>query len=87
MIVREILKDPKLLENFDFFNDYDDTARWLRGLATTDAAQRAFELRARHQTWIDRVNRNAATAQHTPGPGWARTACTAIAKAKGVQHG
>jgi hypothetical protein len=31
MIVREIERDGlKVLENFDYFNDYDDTIRWCR---------------------------------------------------------
>lgn len=30
MIVREIVLEPdKVLENFDYFNDYDDTKNWL----------------------------------------------------------
>lgn len=28
MIVREIKKDPKIIDNFDWFNDYSDTRAW-----------------------------------------------------------
>jgi hypothetical protein len=28
MIVREIKYKPELLDNFDWFNDYEDTRRW-----------------------------------------------------------
>ena len=28
MIVREIAKHPELLEDFDWFNDYNDTRDW-----------------------------------------------------------
>jgi len=31
MIVREVLRNQTLLDNFDWFNDGDDTIRWLRG--------------------------------------------------------
>lgn len=31
MIVREIKNNPdKMLENFDYFNDYEDTAQWAK---------------------------------------------------------
>lgn len=30
MIVREIEKNPLLLETFDWFNDYDDTLAWAK---------------------------------------------------------
>lgn len=29
MIVREVAKNIKLLDDFDWFNDYKDTRRWL----------------------------------------------------------
>lgn len=32
MIVREILDKPELIDDFDFFNDAIDTARWLRSI-------------------------------------------------------
>ena len=32
MIVRRIIEAPELLDEFDHFNDYNDTIRWLRGL-------------------------------------------------------
>lgn len=31
MIVRDVLKHPELLDNFDWYNDGDDTIRWLIG--------------------------------------------------------
>lgn len=33
MIVRDVLKCPELLDSFDWFNDGDDTIRWLRGFS------------------------------------------------------
>lgn len=30
MIVREILQNPNLADDFDFFNDYKDTMAWLK---------------------------------------------------------
>ena len=29
MIIRELSKNESLLENFDYFNDYNDTRKWL----------------------------------------------------------
>lgn len=40
MIVRAIAKNPEIADNFDYFNDYKDTAAWLRvhvGLHPDDA--------------------------------------------------
>lgn len=31
MIVRDILTDSRVIENFDLFNDADDTISWLEG--------------------------------------------------------
>lgn len=40
MIVRQVLRDPTALDHFDWFNDGQDTARWLRAIRTADNAQR-----------------------------------------------
>ena len=47
MIVRAILLNPDLADNFDYFNDYDDTVRWLHIIETeypadVNAAQTAI---------------------------------------------
>ena len=36
MIVREIAGQPELLEDFDWFNDYDDTRFWAETLVPGD---------------------------------------------------
>lgn len=33
MIVRDVLKHPELIDNFDWYNDGDDTIRWLMGVS------------------------------------------------------
>lgn len=37
MIVREVLRDEKLVEDFDHFNDHQDTSNWLTAMMV-DAA-------------------------------------------------
>lgn len=43
MIVRDILHDPGMADNFDHFNDYDDTMCWLQGLKSNQLVQTAIE--------------------------------------------
>lgn len=65
MIVREILKDPEM--DFDFFNDFQDTSRWLMGLHLCDAitvpdhdirraAEATIVLRRRYKEWEKNFN-------------------------------
>lgn len=47
MIVRDVLKHPELLDNFDWFNDGKDTIQWLHGFRSHvigSQAERAFVL-------------------------------------------
>jgi hypothetical protein len=37
MIVREVLKQPELLDCFDWFNDSGDTIRFLKGVGTKES--------------------------------------------------
>ncbi len=46
MIVRAILDLPEYLRNFDYFNDGDDTAGWLRGIAETPTVRIGLRYRA-----------------------------------------
>lgn len=46
MIVRAVLENPKLVENFDLFNDARDTIGWLRNMAQR-ATRIADDLQAR----------------------------------------
>lgn len=32
MIVREVIKNPSLIDNFDYFNDSEDTINWLKSI-------------------------------------------------------
>lgn len=43
MIVRAVLVNPLLADNFDFFNDYSDTLRWLESLPKDDLRDQAIE--------------------------------------------
>lgn len=55
MIVRGILENPSLADNFDYFNDYHDTMGWLLGLGTPDFMKNAAvnALAQGHQQWED----------------------------------
>ena len=48
MIVREIIKDcDKIINEFDWFNDYDDTLRYVRSQShfdIVDRLEKGFEL-------------------------------------------
>jgi hypothetical protein len=44
MIVREILKQPELIKQFDFFNDAKDTINWLKHVGTPEAVECAKKL-------------------------------------------
>lgn len=43
MIVRAILENPQLADGFDYFNDHDDTAIWLRCFRGTAKEPQANE--------------------------------------------
>lgn len=53
MIIREIAQDPERFlnqtEDFDWFNDYKDTRRYLEATGRTDLIER---LDAGHETWL-----------------------------------
>lgn len=56
MIVREFQKSPfTVINNFDWFNDFDDTYSWLKGAGDTESAAL---LKAGHDLWLKK--RNAA---------------------------
>jgi len=52
MIVREVLTNPELINDFDFFNDTKDTVSWLNGIGTPEAKVRSKKLQeADHAHW------------------------------------
>jgi hypothetical protein len=57
MIVREVLANPALLNNFDYFNDAKDTVAWLLAIGTDEAIKLAVELDSR---WLLYRTRRAA---------------------------
>lgn len=65
MIVREILEDESVLDDFDFFNDYKDTARFLRHVKETaepDESHRIAEILSRleagEKQWSRRMRKD-----------------------------
>ena len=55
MIVREILTDTeKVIETFDFFNDYDDTKRWIfnRIHISSRILEVSFKLAEKYGWWL-----------------------------------
>lgn len=56
MRVREVLKDPTILDNFDFFNDTKDTLSYLRGVNTPESLALAEELERRDKTHWQKRN-------------------------------
>ncbi len=58
MIVRELLDNPSLIENFDFFNDYFDTKWWLWNIRTTQADDVVVILQAGYEKWTKEWNKN-----------------------------
>jgi hypothetical protein len=63
MIVREVIRQPDLIDKIDFFNDAKDTIAWLKDLGHFDLAarlQKQFDLWARrkfsqpsNESWVD----------------------------------
>jgi hypothetical protein len=51
MIVRNVLNDEKVVERFDYFNDYDNTANWLLGIVA-DAVQQGDIEKAAHASKV-----------------------------------
>ena len=45
MIVREVLKNPSIIDRFDIFNDAGDTIRWLKSLKRSEADEVANKLK------------------------------------------
>ncbi len=39
MIIREVLQNPELVHNFDYFNDFNDTVKWLHHPCQPNAAK------------------------------------------------
>lgn len=53
MIVRAVLSDFKLLENFDYFNDYSDTLYFLQSCEPSARRDKAIAfLKAGNQVWM-----------------------------------
>ena len=52
MIIREIEKDESLLENFDYFNDYGDTRRWLEYRGKLELI---VKLDRGHTEWLEKI--------------------------------
>lgn len=52
MIVREILRKPELINFFDYFNDTDDTVRFLRSCQTPEADAIAEQLTINQKKWL-----------------------------------
>lgn len=50
MIIREIADSPELLDDFDWFNDYDDTRRWAVTAERPDLVERLDE---GHKKWLE----------------------------------
>ena len=53
MIVREIVEEPELIENFDWFNDYDNTRSYLE----YEAPEMLPEFDARFEEWLKGWNK------------------------------
>jgi len=52
MIVREVLTNPELINDFDFFNDTKDTVNWLNWIGTPEAKAVSKKLQgADHAHW------------------------------------
>lgn len=52
MIVRNILQNPEVvINNFDHFNDFDDTARFLRGENTPQSLEILKKLEEKNKEW------------------------------------
>ena len=54
MIVRAILKHPEMIENeeFDYFNDFQDTYMWLDSLETEEAKNLMKKLKEKNDIFI-----------------------------------
>ena len=55
MIVRAVVEDPSLIDRFDYFNDTDDTVRWLMGTGHEDLARKLRE--ADRKYWKERFKK------------------------------
>lgn len=51
MIVREILENPSLIDNFDWFNDGKDTIHFLKGCFTPEATKLAEQMESKLQLY------------------------------------
>ncbi|KKL66534.1 hypothetical protein LCGC14_2144020 [marine sediment metagenome] len=55
MIVRKILDNPDLIDDFDFFNDYKDTLHWLKGFCNNPKVEGILiRLKDAFFTYLDR---------------------------------
>lgn len=53
MIVREILSDPNIIDNFDFFNDASDTLSFLRHVNSPESIEIAGRLDVAYRSWLN----------------------------------
>lgn len=63
MIVRDVLSNPELLNNFDWFNDTDDTINWLLG-AGSEHAELISKLKTGQTTYITKRNKEFQDRYH-----------------------
>lgn len=76
MIVREIVAHPEMADNFDHFNDYQDTIGYLRSLpATASVILTTDRLEASYKIWFARYfARLKPHTEYVPKDGQLQTA-------------